>query len=63
MRKAIRPPRCGSEKKRLQEHVRHFLHKTCNQEVSGSFKVVVVQHNGKEMYKKSVNARAKLLFC
>ena len=24
-------------KKREQEHIRHFLHKTCNQEVSGSF--------------------------
>ena len=27
----------GSEKKNEQEHVRHFLHKTSNQEVSGSF--------------------------
>ena len=28
----------GSEKKVEREHVRHFLlHKTCNQEVSGSF--------------------------
>ena len=27
----------GSEKKREREHVGHFLHKTCNQEVSGSF--------------------------
>ena len=26
-----------SEKKKEQEHVRHFLHKTCNQEVSGRF--------------------------
>ena len=25
------------EKKGEQEHIRHFLHKTCNQEVSGSF--------------------------
>ena len=24
-------------KKSEQEHVRHFLHKTCSQEVSGSF--------------------------
>ena len=24
-------------KKSEQEHVRHFLHKTCNQETSGSF--------------------------
>ena len=27
----------GSEKKSEQEHVRHFFHKTCNQEVSESF--------------------------
>ena len=27
----------GSEKKNEQEHVRHFLYKTSNQEVSGSF--------------------------
>ena len=26
----------GSEKSE-EEHVRHFLHKTCNQEVSGRF--------------------------
>ena len=26
-------------KKSEQEHVRHFLYKTCNQEVSGSFKL------------------------
>ena len=26
-----------NEKKSEQEHVRRFLHKTCNQEVSGSF--------------------------
>ena len=39
------------------EHVWHFLHKTRNEEVPGSFwkfHVVVVQTNGKEMYKKSV---------
>ena len=28
----------GSQKKKgEQEHVRHYLHKTCNQEVSGCF--------------------------
>ena len=38
-----------------QEHVRHFLHKTCNQDVYfWTFHVAVVQNNGKEMYKKSV---------
>ena len=30
----------GSEKNE-QEHARHFLHKTCNQEVSGSFKAML----------------------
>ena len=37
-------------KKSEQEHVRQFLHKTC----ARKFLVVVVQNNGKEMYKKSV---------
>ena len=42
----------GSEKK-----CKHFLHKTCNREVSGSFTyVVVVQNSSKEMYKKSVQS-------
>ena len=43
-------------KKSEQEHVRHFLHKSCNEEVSGSFTLyfVVMQNNGKEIYKKSV---------
>ena len=27
----------GSEEKNEQKHIRHFLHKTCNQEVSGNF--------------------------
>ena len=27
------------------------------------FHVVVVQNNGKEMYKKKFDARAKLIFC
>ena len=40
------------KKKLTKEHVRHFLQKTCNQEVSGRFRVVVVQNKGKEMYKK-----------
>ena len=44
-------------KKSEQGHVRNFLHKTWNQLQAGSFwkfHVVVVQNNGKEMYKKSV---------
>ena len=36
-------------KKREWEHVRHFLQKRVT-----SFRTVVVQNNGKEMYKKSV---------
>ena len=34
---ATRVKMSDSEKKSEQEHVRHFLHKTCNQEVSGGF--------------------------
>ena len=37
-------------KKCEREQVRHFLHKR----VTKKFHVVVVQNNGKEMYKKSV---------
>ena len=40
-------------KKSEQEHVRHFLHKTCNQEASGNIHVLVVQNNSKEMLKES----------
>ena len=43
-----------SEKKLNETDVRHFLQKTCNKEVSGRFYILVVQNNGKEMYKKSV---------
>ena len=50
----------GSEKK-THEHVRHFLHKTCDS--FWKFHVVVVQNNGKEMYEKRCAASAKLLFC
>ena len=42
----------GENERQNDWHVRHFLHKTCNQEVSGSF--VVMHNNGKEMYQKSV---------
>ena len=35
---ATKVKKCGSEKKKNEEeNVRHFLHKTCNQDVSGSF--------------------------
>ena len=34
---ATKVKKCGSEKKNEKENVRHFLHKTCNQDVSGSF--------------------------
>ena len=39
----------GSEKKKgEQEHMRHFLHKTCTRKIH----VEVVQNNCKEMYNK-----------
>ena len=51
----------GSEKER--EHVRHFLQKkNVTKKFQEVFLVVVVQNNGKEMYKKCA-ARAKLFFC
>ena len=34
---ATKVKKCGSEKKNEKENVRHFFHKTCNQDVSGSF--------------------------
>ena len=37
MRNASGVKMSDNENKSEQEHVRHFLHKTCNQEVSGSF--------------------------
>ena len=47
----------GSEKKSEREHVRHFLHKKS----FWRFHVVVVQNNGKEMYKK-VCCTCKVVF-
>ena len=41
-------------KKSEQKHVRHVLKKTCNQKSFWKFHVVVVQNNGKEMFKESV---------
>ena len=37
MRNANGVKMSDNEKKSEQEHVRHFLHKACNQKVSGSF--------------------------
>ena len=39
-------------KKSEQEHVRHFLHKTCNQEVSGSFTLQSCKTTAKKCTKK-----------
>ena len=47
----------GEKKKKEPEHIQHFLHKTCN----WKFHVVVVQNNGKEMYKK-VCCTCKIVF-
>ena len=46
----------GSEKKREseREHIQHFLHKTCNSEVSGSFSLSSVKTTAKKCAKKSV---------
>ena len=48
---ATRVKMSDSEKKSEQKHVRHVLKKTCNQKSFWKFHVVVVQNNGKEMYK------------
>ena len=48
-----------------REHVRHFLHKTCNYIVGSfwKFHLVVVKNNRKEMLvQKKCAAHAKLLF-
>ena len=47
-------------KKSEREHVRHFLHKTCKQEVSGSFTLESCKITAKKSTKKCA-ARAKLL--
>ena len=41
-----------SEKKSEQEHVRHFLHKTCKQEVSGRFTLQSCKTAAKKCTKK-----------
>ena len=50
---AARVKMSDSEKKKSQqEHVRHFLHKTCNQEVSGSFTLSPCKTTAKKCTKK-----------
>ena len=55
----------GSEKKGEREHVRHFLQKACNKEVSGSFALKSCKTTTNKCTKKvcCTFARAKLLFC
>ena len=45
-----------------QEHVPHFLHKTWKPGSFWTFHVVVMQNNGKEIYKKSLLQLELLLF-
>ena len=59
---ATRVKMSDSEKKSEQEHVQHFLHKTCNQEVSGRFTLQSCKTTAKKCTKKCA-ARVKLLFC
>ena len=42
----------SKKKKSEQEHVRHFLHKTCNQEVSGRFTLQSCKTTAKKCTKK-----------
>ena len=49
-------------KKIEQQQVRHFLHKTCNQEVSGSFTLWSCKTRAKKCTKKCA-AGAKLFLC
>ena len=49
---ATRVKMSDSEKKSEQEHVRHFLHKTCNQEVSGRFTLQSCKTTAKKCTKK-----------
>ena len=50
----------GSEKSE-QEHVQHFLHKTCNREVSGRFKWKLRKTKAKKCTKK-VCSTCKVVF-
>ena len=49
---ATRVKMSDSEKKSEQEHVRHFLNKTCNQEVSGRFTLQSCKTTAKKCTKK-----------
>ena len=51
----------GSEKSE-QEHVRHLLHKTCNQEVSGRFSSCSRAKQWQRNVQKKCAALAKLFF-
>ena len=50
-----------SEKKCEQEHVRHFRHKTCNQEVSGRLRLQSCKTTAKKCTKK-VCCKCKVTF-
>ena len=52
----------GSEEKNEQEHIRHFLHKTCNQEVSWKFHVLVVQKKAKNVPKSVLHVQSCFFF-
>ena len=59
---ATKVKKCGSEKKNGQENVRHFLHKTCNQDVSGSFTLWSCKTTAKKCTKQ-VCCKCKVVFC
>ena len=50
----------SDSEKKSEEHVRHFLHETSNQEVSGSFSLLSCKTKAKKCTKKCA-ARAFLL--
>ena len=50
-------------KKSEQQQVRHFLHKTCNLEVSGSFTLWSCKTTAKKCKKKKVCCTCKVVFC
>ena len=49
----------GKIKNERQEHIQHFLHKTCNWEVSGSFTL----YSFKTAAKKCTKKACKVVFC
>ena len=58
---ATKVKKSGGEKKSEQDHIQHFLHKTCYYEVSGSFTLSSCKTTAKKCTKKFA-ARAKLVF-